>query len=535
MKRFQPLILSIPLLFALPAAAPGDAIVRTQAMLASTIAEFFIEEDRIRVELEIGLGDLAVFRNLLPDEIYEGMGNPPHPLQERIPLFFQNDLAIIADDGSALEGQIVEIGPRARIRRDEITGEPLPPDEGEEEIVVFARLEYRLVGRPEKLKFRAPGSGASIGFVVYHRGIPVNDFRYLAPFQSLDLDWSDPWYTQFTSRNLRRTYFDGRDTIPVEIQDELTQRVAAFLREHHAVEIDGKRIEPELARINFLDRTLTASRVIDPPVELDVYSAILGAIFVYPTDGLPERVTMEWDLWNDRIQRVPASAVDQAGPLPTYLEPDFRVLEWQNFLKQPDLPTLRILEPPPSALADWIHRSRWILAIAALGVSAWWARSPRKRIGVVVAAWMVVAACFWISRDTFDSEERMSEVMSGLLHNIYRAFDYRDEERIYDTLARSVTGDLLTAIYLEARSGLELASQGGARVKVKEIDLIEFEAKSANSGGFSATATWNVAGSVGHWGHVHQRRNQYRAELNVAPVDGEWKLVALEILEEERL
>jgi hypothetical protein len=328
---------------------------------------------------------------------------------------------------------------------------------------------------------------------------------------------------------------DGRDTIPVEIQDELTQRVAAFLREHHAVEIDGKRIEPELARINFLDRTLTASRVIDPPVELDVYSAILGAIFVYPTDGLPERVTMEWDLWNDRIQRVPASAVDQAGPLPTYLEPDFRVLEWQNFLKQPDLPTLRILEPPPSALADWIHRSRWILAIAALGVSAWWARSPRKRIGVVVAAWMVVAACFWISRDTFDSEERMSEVMSGLLHNIYRAFDYRDEERIYDTLARSVTGDLLTAIYLEARSGLELASQGGARVKVKEIDLIEFEAKSANSGGFSATATWNVAGSVGHWGHVHQRRNQYRAELNVAPVDGEWKLVALEILEEERL
>jgi hypothetical protein len=43
------------------------------------------------------------------------------------------------------------------------------------------------------------------------------------------------------------------------------------------------------------------------------------------------------------------------------------------------------------------------------------------------------------------------------------------------------------------------------------------------------------AGSVGHWGHVHQWRNQYRAVLDVAPVDGEWKLVALEILEEERL
>jgi hypothetical protein len=568
MERIQPLILSIPLFFALPAIAPGDAIIRPQAMLASTIAEIFIEEDRIRVELEIGLGDLAVFRNLLPDEIYEGMGNPPHPLQERVPQFFQNDLAIIGGDDSPLEGRIVEIGPRARIRRDEISAEPLPPDESDEEIVVFARLEYLLADRPEKLKIRAPGSTSSIGFVVYHRGIPVNDFHYLTPFQSLELDWSDPWYTQFTSRNLRRTYFEpmsgfiyvepyevrkeiivrpwdlqhwvdlglaNRETIPVEIQAELTQRVAAFLLKHHAVEIDGARTQPELARINFLERTLTANRVIDPPVELDAHSALLVAIFVYPTDGLPERVTMEWDLWSDRIQRVPAASVDQTGPRPTFLEPDSSVLEWQNILKLPVLPTLQVLEAPPSALADWSHRSRWFLVVAALGISAWWVRSPRKRIGVVVAAWMALAGCFWMGRDAHDSDERMSEVMSGLLHNIYRAFDYRDEERIYDTLARSVDGDLVTAIYLEVRSGLELASQGGARVKVRGVDLIDFEAEPANSGGFSATATWNVAGSVGHWGHVHQRRNQYRAKLSVAPIDGEWKLFALEILEAEPL
>ena len=54
-------------------------------------------------------------------------------------------------------------------------------------------------------------------------------------------------------------------------------------------------------------------------------------------------------------------------------------------------------------------------------------------------------------------------------------------------------------------------------------------------GGFRATATWDVAASVGHWGHVHQRRNRYRARLDVAPVENQWKLVALEILEEARL
>ena len=88
---------------------------------------------------------------------------------------------------------------------------------------------------------------------------------------------------------------------------------------------------------------------------------------------------------------------------------------------------------------------------------------------------------------------------------------------------------------LSVMSGLELVSQGGARVKVKDIELLELNAEPADEGGFDATATWNVAGSVGHWGHIHQRINQYQAKLNILPVDGEWKLTGLDILLEERL
>ena len=123
----------------------------------------------------------------------------------------------------------------------------------------------------------------------------------------------------------------------------------------------------------------------------------------------------------------------------------------------------------------------------------------------------------------------------GLPVNIYRAFDFRGEEQIYDTLERSVEGDLLTRIYLETRKGLELANQGGARAKVKEIELLELSAEPADGGGIVADATWNVSGSVGHWGHVHQRRNQYRAQLHIAPIQGTWKLTDLEILQEQRL
>ena len=53
--------------------------------------------------------------------------------------------------------------------------------------------------------------------------------------------------------------------------------------------------------------------------------------------------------------------------------------------------------------------------------------------------------------------------------------------------------------------------------------------------GFVSECTWNVSGSVGHWGHIHQRKNRYEAELTVQPVDDRWKVTRLDLLHEERL
>ena len=142
-------------------------------------------------------------------------------------------------------------------------------------------------------------------------------------------------------------------------------------------------------------------------------------------------------------------------------------------------------------------------------------------------------AATWPNRMT---DEKAEDMVAGLLHNIYRAFDFRGEEAIYDSLDRSVSGDLLTEIYLETRRGLEVASQGGARAKVKDIEMLEVESHPLEGRqGIAAQTRWNVSGSVGHWGHVHTRTNQYEAELSIEPVDGAWKLTNLTILQEERL
>jgi hypothetical protein len=107
---------------------------------------------------------------------------------------------------------------------------------------------------------------------------------------------------------------------------------------------------------------------------------------------------------------------------------------------------------------------------------------------------------------------------------------------IYDTLEKSVAGDLLQRIYLETRKSLELENQGGARVKVNDVELTAVRPTPAGAdGGFDATCTWIVSGSVGHWGHIHQRTNQYEARLAVRPVEGVYRLVDVVLLSEERL
>ena len=562
----------------LPLVTAADAIIRTQAMFAETIAEISLTDAVLTVELEIGMQDIPAFRNLLPDEIYRDLGYGEEPLKERHQKFFAQDLVFFTRDSIKLTGRLTSMAPEERIRRDPISGEPVPVMDDAVETVIRARLVYELNEQPDTLSFGAGATlrNASIGYVFYHQTIAVNDFRYLTPSQTVNLDWNDPWYSAFSKRALRRTYFapmsgfiyiepyevrkeiilrpkdlqqwidlglNNKKIIPASDQAEIRRKVGEFLRVHHKVLIDDESIEPELARINFLERTLRTSRVIDPPVDLDINAAILGAIFVYPTvEPLPQKVTMEWDLFNDKIQQVPVSAVDQAGPLPSFLEPDYPVLVWQNFLKNPELPTLVDLRPPPTDAQRTANYLRWIMLILTLLLAwQWWKRRVNSytnstRAGLTVAsALLITSISFWVGHGTSVSDEQAAVLVGGLLHNIYRAFDFRKEEQIYDVLDQSVDGDLLVDIYLETRRGLELANQGGARAKVKNIEIIDLATRSGGDGGLIADVTWIVSGSVGHWGHIHQRQNQYEAELRIDPVEGKWKLTDLELISEQRL
>jgi len=568
----------------------GDAVVVTEAMKASTIAEVFVEDEDVRIELEIGAADLAAFENMLPDEVYTALGNEALPLSARLERFFSEDFVLRAQ-GDLLPGRILKLTAGKRVSRDDITGEPLPVQPTDSELVVFAELAYALQSQPSILTLRPPRRGntnnvaATIGFVAYHKQLPVNDFRYLSSEATLELDWNDPWYSRFRNPNLRRKNnapisaflyvepfevrkeiivrprdiqawhdlgIDGQEVLTVDEQDEIKNAVARFLADKSPVKIDGHVAEGRLNRVHFIQRSLRKTGIVDPPEDLDTTSATLGIIFVYPTDALPSKVTMRWELFSEKVNSIPAVATDEAGGLPATLTPDDPVLQWQNFLTNPTVPAMLQVTAPPVARRIEVPLISFVAAVIlfGLGLVVVFRRRREKGIsrGIIIMA-LVLVTVGLVSRRAARatlpnlllssktvSKDDADEVLAALLHNTYRAFDHRDESLVYDRLARSITGELLTDVYLQTHKSIELESQGGARVTVKDVEIQSTDTQPLGDRvGFSTTCRWIVSGSVGHWGHIHQRTNQYEAAFIVEPVDETWKITAMEMLDERRL
>ena len=102
-------------------------------------------------------------------------------------------------------------------------------------------------------------------------------------------------------------------------------------------------------------------------------------------------------------------------------------------------------------------------------------------------------------------------------------------------------GDLkvLNDIDLQIKEGLRMEEQGGAIARVTSSVIKEKSVQdrmfTQGQARFLYHCTWNVAGTVEHWGHVHTRENQYAALFTVAGVDNAWKITDLDVESENRI
>jgi hypothetical protein len=252
------------------------------------------------------------------------------------------------------------------------------------------------------------------------------------------------------------------------------------------------------------------------------------------------------------VQKVPTNAVDPAGPFPSYVTPDDRTFTWTNFLKKYTIPTVAEIVVDDELTTMYLPAGTLLCVVLLLPVG--WKLNVRRKsgrpllphigLGVLLVAGgallfplanVPVAKPAAMAPEVTDEQAR--EILYSLLKNVYRAFDFREEEDVYDRLALSTTGGLLEEVYLQNRRSFEVKRAGGVQARVKEVEIkkAEVDDVEGNPLGLLFRAEWTAMGEVGHWGHIHMRQNEYTADITVEPVAGSWKITGLELLEEKRI
>ena len=578
--------------------ANADWINLSGAENAPNIAEIHIQDDHVKIELEIFVDDMLTFDRLIPDAFFKGTTIKRPPLADRMRQFSNEDLQILTDNGRKLQAKLKIAEPRLRKERPSpYAGKINPytlqriPGPPEDKRVLYAELVYPFTKKPASLTIIPPLdeqykiSKVPIGFMTYHNGVPINDFRYLSGPSKVTLDWADPWYSVFEKKALKRwqrggvmsflyiepyevrheilarvkdltAWIDlglrGDEFIEADENEPLKKRVGEFFLKHDKVLIDGKQLRPILDRTAFVKYAMTGSTFLVQPERLPINTATVGVIITYLTKGVPQEVTNTWGLWSDRIQKIPADAIDPAGPFPSYVTPDENVLTWKNFLKTYQMPTVSQIELDESLTTMKIPLASvlCLLPLVPVALQIRKRRQNAKPVGLhigLVIFFMAGSALLYpflkvaVAKPSVMAPKMIDKdavsVLNSLLKNIYRSFDFREEEDVYDRLATSVSGNLLSEIYLQNRKSLVVTQAGGARARVKEVEILDVDVNHLDDRplGLLFRATWTAMGSVGHWGHIHIRKNQYEADITVEPVDGAWKITGLELLEEKRI
>jgi hypothetical protein len=570
--------------------------------ISVTRAHVYVTRDKVAAKLDVFVEDLFLFHDLKPNDrdflepavIRDGIEKHQQFLLERF--------AIRDVRGEPLRGVVVGVEqaemqpegiPLAELMAHQITfAFEYPLDEAPEFLTFSQHLvdDTLLVPAEMQLRVKQEGAGTSHHEVLYPDKPQTIRFSWdnppLAPDASED-DW-EQWYQRQEDETLGITSYSSVYSflyigdyeirheilvplltleesvliarasdafLEVEEQDAASEQIAAFFTAGNPLDVDGVRVRPEVQRIDFygLDFKDFARRAERRRVSMA--NARVGVILSYPLAAPPETVEVTWDRFNQFIWTVNMTVYAYDDTLRVALsrvgnENSYR---WTSPGRTPRPPYQPVsVELPPSPrlslpAASLISSTFLPVIFLVLWLRGAVAKSYAFATGLVVccavAVWPFgrfdIPDPFAVSPEITESQ---AEAAFAALHrNVYRAFDYRDEDQVYDALAVSVAGPLLRDMYLDIRRGLEMQEQGGAVSRVREVNMVEGEkvdtdgSRDADSPGFGFHCRWTVEGTVEHWWHVHARTNAYEALFKVEAHDGVWKITSMDILGEERL
>jgi hypothetical protein len=333
----------------------------------------------------------------------------------------------------------------------------------------------------------------------------------------------------------------------LEIGDQamLAERLTAFVLDGASVHVDGSLLSGVPRRADFMTVDSTGALPRAMPVPEPVSEAVVGVVIAYPTSGMAREASLSWEPFPSTPDTVPATVIDPESVTVRVLSAAEPLLRWTNKLAEDPIPAVEAVAVEPLRLPMPLL-SLPLLVTAIILVLLAGLRRRRAAVSVAGARMALALALLVapVAQPTFalpgspvgrPSERQARRILGGLLPNVYRAMEFREEGLIYDRLAVSVTGDTLTEVYLEQRRTLEMEERGGAQARIEAVEILEASEIAALAGGFRVRAVWTASGMVTHFGHRHFRQNRYDARIAVVPAEGTWKIRSVEMLDQERL
>jgi hypothetical protein len=271
-----------------------------------------------------------------------------------------------------------------------------------------------------------------------------------------------------------------------ELQAQHKSAIAAILQSHMHLSINGRESEPQHSALVFFDMRAPMQSGQGAGGTIDVETGAVGMIVYHatPPGAGAYDVDAAWDGFNALVQGLPVTIFSDAARGARLLTPRHN----------------RLLAQYRATVEASSHA-------AALD-----AQDP------------VIA-----------NDADAAAVLERILTNIHRAFDYARDEDIYDALARSVTGELLSRVYLDIRGSLAMEQEGGATARVERVQIVSAKITDRSATTATIHATWRITGTVEHWGHIHQRTNEYTARVGLERQDGRHFLETLAIERHDRI
>ncbi len=333
-------------------------------------------------------------------------------------------------------------------------------------------------------------------------------------------------------------------TIAPAQQEQVLQQLTQRVENGFVLTLDARELKPSSTKAEFVSIDPSGILSRPEPVVESVADARIGLKWSYDFVSAPKTLGFRWQLFAEGLQHLSINATTPWGNSQAVLSPSAPVYRLQLDSARLALPRRELVRVRPRS---WPVASA-LLALFAGTLILLRKFSKYKELKQRPWAW-IIALSLILAYGLYPFARVQAQVLparldttqarvvlGSLLRNLYHSFDLHGESAIYDRLADSVQGDQLEEIYLANRRALELQKRGGARAHVDAVRILNIASvKSLGEGRVQIDASWSISGSVNHFGHTHYRQNRNHALIELAAVEGVWKITKITVLDEERV